>query len=172
MCALLLVSIPCTSECHLRKGSIPFNFTLHSFKKSKVIVSLLQKQYIVLAGEKKSLKEEKFMPFSSPTDTRYKTGCTAFWVFYITNTAFETKVGTHCIYYFVTCIFHLTVCREHLYMVININSTIPFLLLFCLFAFSWATPAAYRGSQAKSPIGAVAAGLHHSHSNSGSEMRL
>ena len=38
----------------------------------------------------------------------------------------------------------------------------------CLFAFSRAAPAAYGGSQARGPIGAVAA----SHSNSGSEPRL
>ena len=37
--------------------------------------------------------------------------------------------------------------------------------LFCLFAISWAAPAAYGGSQARDQIGAVAAGLHHSHSN-------
>ena len=32
-----------------------------------------------------------------------------------------------------------------------------------------ATPSAYGGSQARGHIGAVAAGLHHSHSNKGSE---
>ena len=31
---------------------------------------------------------------------------------------------------------------------------------------------AYGGSQARGPVGAVAAGLHHSHSNVGSEPRL
>ena len=31
---------------------------------------------------------------------------------------------------------------------------------------------AYRGSQARGPIGATAAGLHHSHSNAGTELRL
>ena len=35
-----------------------------------------------------------------------------------------------------------------------------------------ATPAAYGGSQSRGLIGAVAAGLHHSHSNAGSELRL
>ena len=37
-----------------------------------------------------------------------------------------------------------------------------------------ATPRAYGGgdSQARGPVGAVAAGLHHSHSNKGSELRL
>ena len=47
-----------------------------------------------------------------------------------------------------------------------------FFFFFGLFAFSWAPPAAYGGSQARGPIGAVAAGLHHSHSNVGSEPRL
>ena len=40
---------------------------------------------------------------------------------------------------------------------------------FGLIAFSRAAPAVYRGSQARGPIGAVAAGLHQSHSNAGSE---
>ena len=39
-------------------------------------------------------------------------------------------------------------------------------------AISWAAPAAYGGSQARGLIGAVATGLHHSHSNAGSEPRL
>ena len=43
---------------------------------------------------------------------------------------------------------------------------------FCLFAFSRATPAAYGGSQVRGLIGAVAAGLHHSHSNARSETHL
>ena len=40
------------------------------------------------------------------------------------------------------------------------------------FCLSRATPAAYGGSQARGLIRAVAAGLHHSHSNTGSEPRL
>ena len=40
---------------------------------------------------------------------------------------------------------------------------------FCLFR---ATPTSYGGSQARSPIGAVAAGLCHSHSNTGSELSV
>ena len=39
-------------------------------------------------------------------------------------------------------------------------------------AISWAAPAAYGGSQARGPIGAVATGLRQSHSNAGSEPRL
>ena len=42
-------------------------------------------------------------------------------------------------------------------------------LFICLFAFSGAAPAAYGGSQASGPIGAVATSLRHSHSNAGSE---
>ena len=45
-------------------------------------------------------------------------------------------------------------------------------LSFCLFAFPRATPMAYGGSQARGGIGAVAAGLSHSHSNAGSKPRL
>ena len=44
-----------------------------------------------------------------------------------------------------------------------------FFLVFCLFR---ATPAAYGGSQARGPIGATAASLHHSHSHAGSEPHL
>ena len=40
---------------------------------------------------------------------------------------------------------------------------------FCLFAFSSAAPVAYGGSQARGLIRVVAAGLHQSHSNMGSE---
>ena len=47
-----------------------------------------------------------------------------------------------------------------------------FIYLFCLFAISWATPAAYGGSRARGRIGAAAASLRQSHSNAGSEPRL
>ena len=47
-----------------------------------------------------------------------------------------------------------------------------FFVLFCLFAFSRASPAVHGGSQARGRNGAVAASLHHSHSNAGSEPRL
>ena len=42
----------------------------------------------------------------------------------------------------------------------------------CLFAISWDAPAAYGGSEARGQIGAVATGLHQSHSNAGSEPHL
>ena len=47
-----------------------------------------------------------------------------------------------------------------------------FFFFFCLFAVSWAAPAAYGGSQARGQIGDVASGLCQSHSNAGSEPRL
>ena len=40
------------------------------------------------------------------------------------------------------------------------------------FFFFRATPTAYGGSQARSPVGAAAACLHQSHSNAGSELCL
>ena len=43
---------------------------------------------------------------------------------------------------------------------------------FGLFAISWVASTAYGGSQARGLIGAVAAGLHQSHSNAGSELCL
>ena len=46
------------------------------------------------------------------------------------------------------------------------------IIIFCLFAFSRAAPAAYGGSQARGLIGAIAASLCHSHCNVGSELRL
>ena len=50
-----------------------------------------------------------------------------------------------------------------------------FLVFFFIFHFFLsfrATPKVYGDSQARGLIGAVAAGLHHSHSNSGSERHL
>ena len=43
---------------------------------------------------------------------------------------------------------------------------------FFLFLSFGATAIAYRGAQARDPIGPVAAGLHQSHSNAGSELSL
>ena len=45
-----------------------------------------------------------------------------------------------------------------------------YLFIYCLFAISWAAPTACGVSQARGRIGAVASGLCHSHSNSGSEL--
>ena len=45
-------------------------------------------------------------------------------------------------------------------------------LVFCLFVFSRAASVAYGGSQARGLIGAVAAGLYHSHSYARSKEHL
>ena len=45
-------------------------------------------------------------------------------------------------------------------------------VFFFFLSFFRAAPVAYGGSQARGPIGATAAGLHHSHSNARSELRL
>ena len=47
-----------------------------------------------------------------------------------------------------------------------------FFSFFCLFAILGPAPPAYGGSQGRGPIGAVATGLHQSHSYLGSEPRL
>ena len=47
-----------------------------------------------------------------------------------------------------------------------------FLFHFVLFLLYRAAPAAYGGSQARGQIGAIAASLHHSHSNARSEPHL
>ena len=46
------------------------------------------------------------------------------------------------------------------------------MVFFGLFAFSGAAPVAYGGSQARGPMGAVAASLRQSHSNAGSKPSL
>ena len=47
-----------------------------------------------------------------------------------------------------------------------------FIFYFFIFLLFRAEPAAYGGSQTRGPIGTVAAGLHHSHSNMGSKPPL
>ena len=47
-----------------------------------------------------------------------------------------------------------------------------FFFFLCVCVFLRAAPLAYRGSQARGLIRATVAGLHHSHSNAGSEPRL
>ena len=53
--------------------------------------------------------------------------------------------------------------------------SVPHILFFMLsffFLLFRAVSAAHGGSQARDQIGAVATGLHHSHSNTGSELHL
>ena len=55
---------------------------------------------------------------------------------------------------------------------IEISHIFIYLFIFGLFAISWAAPAAYGGSQARSLIRAVDTSLRQSHSNAGSEPRV
>ena len=54
--------------------------------------------------------------------------------------------------------------NKRVYQISSIPKDTCLFFFFCLFAISWAAPAAYGG--------AVATGLRHSHSNTGSEPRL
>ena len=59
-----------------------------------------------------------------------------------------------------------------MYKWFNTKNYIIITFFFGLFSISWAAPTAYGGSQAWGLIGAVAASLRQSHSNSGSELNL
>ena len=67
-----------------------------------------------------------------------------------------------------TMIYNITFSRDFCLLVGNsFFCLFVCFVLFCfvwLFAISWAAPAAYEGSQARGRIGAVATGLHQSHS--------
>ena len=55
----------------------------------------------------------------------------------------------------------------------KVQSTyVTFFLLFFFFLLFWATPVANASYQARGQIRAIAAGLHHRHSNTGFEPRL
>ena len=76
---------------------------------------------------------------------------------------------------FVSAFFHGTFCFQGsspLSRVSVLHSFFFNLFLFFSFLVFRATPAAYGGSQARGQIGAVAAGLHHSHSHARSELHL
>ena len=64
-----------------------------------------------------------------------------------------------------TCLYNFRTCILFYFILILFY----FILFFCLFR---AAPEGYGGSQARGGIGTVAAGVYHSHSNSGSEPRL
>ena len=54
----------------------------------------------------------------------------------------------------------------------NLSQLFLFFFFFFVFCLLGAAPTAHGSSQARGCIGAVAAGLHHSHSNAGSEPHL
>ena len=55
---------------------------------------------------------------------------------------------------------------------VQIPSFALFILFYLFILLFRAAPTAYGGSQARGPIGAAAASLHHSHGNAGSEPPL
>ena len=59
--------------------------------------------------------------------------------------------------------------NENIFYLIHNKTNTNFFFVFCPFR---ATPVAYGGSQARGLIGAIAAGLCHSHSNTRSEPHL
>ena len=60
-----------------------------------------------------------------------------------------------------------------LYFITALHPSLSFLFVcFWWFVFFRSAPTEFGGSQARGPIRAVAAGLHHHHSNMGSEPRL
>ena len=65
-----------------------------------------------------------------------------------------------------------TYIHMHTYIYIHIHTYIIYIYSLLSFCLIRAAPMACAGSQAGGPIGAVAAGLHHSHSSAGSELCL
>ena len=82
------------------------------------------------------------------------------------NYKFERKVELRT--FFWVCV----IWETHFTGIISSWTFFFFFLSFCLLFFSRAAPSAYGGSQATDLIGAVAAGLHQSHSNEASKPHL
>ena len=64
---------------------------------------------------------------------------------------------------------HCFPCLHAFFFFFNFGNVFLFLFYFLLFK---GTPERYGGSQTRGLIGATAVGLHHSHSNAGSEPHL
>ena len=99
-------------------------------------------------------------------------------MFFSWSLAFKVKVQNSKVNY-LNCFVRTTKCSYinfhfHYYIFWLLNKEIFFglFLFFFFFVFSRAAPAAHGGFQARSLIGAVAAGLCQSHSNLGSELCL
>ena len=65
----------------------------------------------------------------------------------------------------------MTICEKTIVFLCTSNKQLEniYIYIFCLFR---AAPTAYGGSQVRGWIGAVTAGLCHSHSNAGSKLHL
>ena len=77
----------------------------------------------------------------------------------------------------VLCFLAVTLLRQCMYFITGVHIYLYWYFFFCcccsfLSFFLRAAPTAYGGFQARGPIGAAAAGLHHSHSKAGSEPHL
>ena len=64
------------------------------------------------------------------------------------------------------------VCEAQIFTVTHCESWLVIFIFFKIFVHFRAALATYRSSQTRGQIRATAAGLHHSHSNSGSELHL
>ena len=64
------------------------------------------------------------------------------------------------------------VCFLNVFIVVEVRNHYCECIFFFVFCHFRAAPTAHGGSQAKSQMGAVAADLHHSHSNEGSKPNL
>ena len=83
-----------------------------------------------------------------------------------------SAVFLHC--KFSVFAIELIIFMREIYETMQISCFFFFLLHFFFFVFFFfrVTPMVYGGSQARGQIGAVAAGLCHSHSNTGSKLCL
>ena len=87
--------------------------------------------------------------------------CCCFWVFSL----WEQR---HAVHLFI----RPSIRPAAVFSAVRVASGVQAVFVFCFFCLSRAAPAAYGGSQARSLIGAIDAGLHQSHSNAGFKPRL
>ena len=91
--------------------------------------------------------------FSYPTNVKWFLIITLIYIFQCLA-VFQVLIGYICIFSGKTSIQTLSLSSKKIFFIFR------------------AEPATYGGSQTRGPIGAAPAGLHHSHSNAGSELSL
>ena len=84
------------------------------------------------------------------------------WELFSFHREYEFLLPSFCVHPLMVVTFKSPVFLKFIYL----------LFFWSFFVFSRAAPTAYGGSHARGQIGAVASGLHHSHSNSGSGLPL